>query len=135
MNALEARDKLFLYTLAHFETDPTFIHQYAVDAWTAQNADEDTKGITICFALIGLYLYLEKGYTGKQVQDAHVKLTKQGKTWPTLQRPEDRGDITVFDVLNTPPGPTRDQKIKAWCQSVWDAYASVQNQVKFLMTD
>ncbi len=46
--------ELAYYTLSH--PDPAFIHQHAVDAFTAQNANAGSKPISITFALIGLYL-------------------------------------------------------------------------------
>lgn len=125
MNSLfpqEAYNELAYYTLSH--KDPAFIHQHVVDAFAAQYADESTKLIKILFALIGLYLYLEKGYTGKQVQLAHMQIAKEKKDWPKIKLPEERGNITVFDVVNINPGEERDRMIKKWCQSVWEAYSS-----------
>lgn len=52
--------------------DAFFIHQVAVDAYAAQHAGPASKTITIAFALIGLCLLLERGYTGKAVQRAHM---------------------------------------------------------------
>jgi hypothetical protein len=54
--------ELSYYTLAH--DDPRFIHQHIVDAFAAQTANQDTNPIKVAFALIGLYLYLERDYTG-----------------------------------------------------------------------
>jgi hypothetical protein len=83
-------NQLAFYTLAH--KDPAFIHQHLVDAFLAQHADKSTKPITLVFALIGLYLHVEKGYTGKQVQLAHMQMAKRKKQWvlPPLQKGEDR---------------------------------------------
>jgi hypothetical protein len=66
----EAYDKLSRYTLAH--RSPAFIHQHIVDAFTAQHADMETKPIAIVFALVGLYLYVEKNLTGKKIHFAHM---------------------------------------------------------------
>src|SRR5438105_4100910 len=111
----EAYYKLSYYTLSH--TDPAFIHQYIVDSFTAQTADEKTKPIALCFALIGLYLAVEKDYRGKQVQLAHMQLAKKKKEWLKFSLPPKRGEITVFDVLNVEPGRMRDLKIDDWCKS------------------
>jgi hypothetical protein len=123
MNAQTGKfHELSFYTLGHPDKE-YFIHQHGVDAFQAQTADEDTKLIGLVFALIGLYLFLEKGYTGKQVQQAHMKMAANKKPWPRLSLPASRGQITVVDVLNTTPGPERDLMIKSWCASVWQAYA------------
>src|ERR1700733_15180069 len=74
--------ELSCYTLAH--PDPSFIHQHIVDAYTAQHADETTKPIALVFALIGLYLHVEKNFTGRQVQRFHRKLAKIRRMWSAL---------------------------------------------------
>jgi hypothetical protein len=48
-------DELSFYTLSHGH--PRFIHQHALDAYTAQTASEQTRTIAIFFALMGLYLH------------------------------------------------------------------------------
>jgi hypothetical protein len=56
--------ELRAYSLAH--RDPNFLHQHVVDAFAAQCANERTKPITLTFALVGLYLHVEKKQTGLQ---------------------------------------------------------------------
>jgi hypothetical protein len=113
--------ELSFYTLSHHD-QVYFIHQHAVDAFAGQTADENTKPIKLTFGLIGLYLFLEKGYTGKQVQNAHIKLSQNKKVWPSVALPDHRGAITVNNVLQAKAGEPRDLMIKKWCESVWAAY-------------
>jgi Family of unknown function (DUF5946) len=113
-------DQLAFYTLGH--PDASFIHQLVVDAYMAQNADESTKGIALVFALIGLYLHVEKGYTGRQVQRAHMHLANRSKTWPKLPFPSERGEIRIEQVLEAEPGCDRDEMIERWCASVWQTW-------------
>lgn len=120
--------ELCFYTLEH--KDPAFIHQHVVDAYGAQHANENSKPIAVYFTLMGLYLYLEKGYTGREVQLAHMKVAKKKKQWPKFTLPEFRGDVTVSDVLKSRPGNERDEMIKNWCVSVWNAYKEVQEKVR-----
>ncbi len=115
--------------------DPYFIHQNAVDAFTAQNADENTKNIAVSFALIGLYLVVEKNFSGKEVQNAHVNLGKSNKNWPKFVLPVERGNITVYDVMSTSEGLKRNKAIINWCISVWKSYHSCHDQVKKLVKD
>ncbi len=98
----ELFDELSFYTLAH--DDPAFIHENSADAYRAQHIDHATKPIAVVFAVVGLYLYLEKGFTGRQVQRAHMRMAKHRKTWPRLPLPASQASITVADVLATPPG-------------------------------
>lgn len=120
-------NELAFYTLSH--PDSYFIHQNVVDAYTAQTANSDTKKIAVFFALAGLYLTLEKGFTGREVQLAHIKMTKNKKDIPHIHLPQDKGLITIRDVLNIPPGKERDIEIKKWCASVWEAYSSQRDIV------
>jgi hypothetical protein len=130
----EAQEKFYelsYYTLAH--PDPSFIHQHIVDAFTAQTANADSKPIGVVFALIGLHLYLDKDYTGKQVQQAHMTLARHKRDWPRFDLPESRGEITVADVLSEPAGPGRDAKIREWCASVWEAYSERHEKIRDLI--
>ncbi len=125
--------ELAAYTLSH--PDPAFIHQHIVDAYAAQTADENTKPVKLVFGLIGLYLYLEKNYTGKQVQLMHMQLANKRKSWPELSLPKDRGIITIKDVLTVPAGQDRDEMIKKWCESVWGAYHQSHHQIRTLFDE
>ena len=95
---LQVFSDLQCYTVA--KQDPAFIHQHAVDAYEAQHAGGATRNITVAFGLIGLYLALEKGYTGRQVQLAHMSIAKTRKNWPRLEPPDQPAFLTVMDVLS-----------------------------------
>jgi len=69
---LDCYHQLIAFTLSL--GDRYFIHQVAVDAYAAQHAGPGMKSITASFALIGLYLIFEHGYSGKEVQQAHMLL-------------------------------------------------------------
>ena len=96
--------------------------QHMVDAYAAETADAETKPIRLVFALIGLFLYLERGYSGAMVQQAHTALAKGRKTWPSLPLPADRGVVGIQDVMAAPAGSQRDAMIERWCRSVWQAF-------------
>jgi hypothetical protein len=95
-----------------------------VDAWTAQHADRDTRPIALAFALVGLYLLAERGFSGREVQRVHTQLARRREDWPEFPLPAARGSITVVEVLVTAPGAAREAAIHAWCASVWAAYAA-----------
>lgn len=124
----EAYNELSFYTLSHPDKD-YFIHQHIVDAQTAQTADVNAKNISVVFALAGLYLAIEKNYTGKQVQEAHMQLAKNKNSLPRIDLPLKRGDITAEDVLHAAPGQERDDRIMQWCASVWEGYKHLQNAI------
>jgi Family of unknown function (DUF5946) len=119
--------ELMCYTLAR--PDSAFLHQNVVDAYTAQNGQPSAKPIAAAFALVGLYLHLERGFTGKQVQLAHMRMGRQRKNWPRFVPPESRGKITVRDVLAAPAGRARDEMIRKWCSCVWEAWKGSRERI------
>lgn len=128
----DAYHELCAYTLTH--GGPEFVHQYVVDAHAAQRATTATKPITIAFALVGLYLHLERGLTGRQVQKAHMALARRGgRAWPTFALPDERGAVTEADVLAAAPGPERDRAIDVWCAAAWAPYVSQRPAVEALL--
>ena len=126
-----AYEELQCYTLAH--RDPAFIHQHVVDAFAAQHADEETKPITLTFALIGLCLHVDYGFSGRQVQRAHMALARHRRGWPSFRLPAQRGDITVANVMSITAGPERDAAIDRWCASVWAAFHETHPAVVALL--
>lgn len=122
-----AHEELQLYTLAL--GDAEFVHQHVVDAWTLQHADERSKPIGLAFALLGLFLHLERGFTGRQVQRVHMDLARRREPLPTFRVPPERGRLTVVDVVTAEPGPERLRALDAWCASVWRACASEHEPV------
>jgi Family of unknown function (DUF5946) len=123
--------ELTCYTLAH--ADPAFIHQHVVDAYAAQHATTETKPIGIVFGLVGLYLYLEKDFTGRQVQKAHMQLANRRKKWELPPLPVERGAIVISDIVAAPAGEQRDALIWEWCASVWNAWSESREQIVALV--
>lgn len=133
MTDLETFQELAFYTLS--KGDPAFTHQHAVDAYAAQHAGDDTKPISLVFGLVGLYLAQERGWTGRQAQLFHMKMARHKRSWPEIPLPENRGAITVNDVLAAPPGMERDERIMDWCRSVWMAYENAHVIIKDLVEE
>jgi hypothetical protein len=128
----DAYDELCAYSLSH--TEPGFVHQHVVDAFAAQHASEATRPIQLTFALVGLYLHVERKFTGWQVQRVHTQLAERTKVFPTFALRAVRGTVGVKDVLAAPPGAARDAAIDAWCASVWAAYGHTRPAIVELLT-
>lgn len=126
-----AYHEICAYTLTR--GDATFIHQHVVDAWAAQQATPASKPIHVCFAVLGLYLHAEHGFTGRAVQLAHMQLARTPEPWPVGPLPAHRGDITAPQVLAAPPGAERDAMISAWAKSVWSAYLAHRPAIDALL--
>ena len=121
-------NELSYYTLAH--GDPRFIHQHLVDAYAAQHLRHSKSTIGAAFALAGLYLAVERGFDGRQVQRMHMLMARKSKDWPRFDQPADVGPVTVADVLVVDPGPRRDEMLMHWCTTVWAAWSSEHGRVR-----
>lgn len=124
-------DELSFYTLARARSE--FIHQLAIDTFTAQHATASTKPIAVVFALLGLYLHAERGFTGLEIQRVHMRLAPLRLPWPVLPLPERHADLTVADMLAAEPGPTRDAMIRRWCVAEWQVWIDSRAAIAHLL--
>ncbi|HKS68801.1 MAG TPA: DUF5946 family protein [Ktedonobacterales bacterium] len=122
----------YTVTCGDWEGDGEFIHQLAVDVYGAQHVGETPRPIGPAFALIGLYLTCERGYTGRQVQHLHTLLANRSKTWPRFTPPLYAGALTVADVMRAPEGEARDARLRKWGHSVWEAWEPEHERVRAL---
>jgi Family of unknown function (DUF5946) len=132
MTAMRAAyDEVYVYTIGR----PGFILQHVVDAFGAQTAAPEAKPIRVVFSLVGLYLHVEKKFSGGQVQQAHVELGRRKRDWPAVALPKHRGAITAIDVLAAAPGDHRDKAIEEWCASVWAAFQDNRSRIIGLLAE
>ena len=131
VESLDRYDELYTYTFGR----PKFILQHVVDAHLAQTADTSSKPIGVVFALVGLYLHVERGFSGDEVQRAHRTLAQVKRQWPVIALPEYRGNIAPVDVLAAPAGPQRDAAIDQWCKAVWAEYQASRDVIVRLLRE
>src|SRR5437879_11200676 len=115
-----AYHEVYVYTMGR----PGFILQHVVDAFAVQSVSDDSRPIGLVFGLVGLYLHVEKQFSGRQVQRVHMELGCRKREWPRVFVPEERGSMTVADVLTASAGPRRDMAIDDRCRCGWHAFAS-----------
>lgn len=126
-----AYNEVYVYTMGR----PGFILQHVVDAFAVQTVSDDSKPIGLVFGLVGLYLRVEKQFSGRQVQRVHMELGRRKREWPRVYVPEDRGSMTVADVLAASAGPERDTAIDNWCRSVWTAFGANRETIIALLRE
>ena len=125
-------DELYVYTMGR----KNFILQHVVDAHMAQGAmATNPPPIGAIFSLAGLYLHVEMGFTGVQVQNAHRAMGKAKRSWPDIIWPAQRGNMTAADVLAIPAGQARDEAIDEWCKQVWAAFVENRAMVVSLLSE
>lgn len=124
-----------MYDLSYYTLslgDPFFIHQVAVDTYATQHAGPHVKPISTAFALAGLYLVVERGFTGRQVQRVHMGLARRRGDWPRLDRPEGGATMTVQDVVLT-PDEEKQAAIMDWGRAVWESWKSEEARIAILL--
>lgn len=110
--------------------DEEFIHQMAIDTYEAQHGGGDTKNIAVVFGLVGLYLSLEKNYSGRQVQKAHMILGEKNKEWPKLEPPTFNWEYTVKDVLDSSLEKGLKEEIRKWAEVTWRGWGEQQKTIE-----
>ena len=109
--------------------DAEFIHQLVVDAYAASHIGPASKPIGVVFAVVGLCLVNEHGYTGRQVQLAHMRMARRKELWPAWAPPAARAALTVWDVVRTPP-ERRQIAIKQWSAAMWQTWQPRREEVE-----
>jgi hypothetical protein len=104
-----------------------------VDAYGAQHLRPSASTIGAAFALAGLYLGVERRFTGRQVQKIHMLMASRSKQWPPFDTPGEVGPLTVGDVVAVEAGPLRDEAIMRWCASVWSAWSAEHDRVRAMV--
>jgi len=127
----DACHELYVYTMGR----TGFILQHVVDANMAQGLEAHGKPMGAVFALVGLYLHVERGFTGKQVQQAHQTLGQRKREWPSIPLPERRGRLRPADVMAAPAGAERDAAIDRWCESVWAEFQGSRDVIVRLLQE
>jgi hypothetical protein len=114
--------------------DERFVHQYVVDAFTCQYADDNTKPISLTFALAGLYLFIEKGYSGREVQKFHTLMSKRKMAWPIFIVPYYQElPVDISSVIASNDQNERIELIEKWCAGVWEANKENHDKVEDLV--
>ena len=132
---LELGGEVTAFGMLHPETLGRW-HQTCVDAYAAQHTGPRMKPITLCFALNGLFLVIERRWSGIAAREAHAHLAKTvpHQSWPRLRKPDDVGSVTVLDVVLAADPEDQAVAIEKWGTSVWEAWSPVHDDIR-RMTD
>jgi hypothetical protein len=109
------------------------LHQLTVDAYAAQHAGGSAARIGVAFALIGLSLSLDEGWSGDQVRDAHQYLGATFKDWPGFAPAAERTWMTVYDVALASSPEEHARLVQRWASEVWAAWAPIHSDVLALI--
>jgi len=96
MDAVRAAyDEVYVYTMGR----SGFILQHVVDAFAVQTASAGSSPIGVVFGLVGLYLFAERQFSGREVQKAHMAFGRKKREWPRVYLPVPIGNIELSENM------------------------------------
>ena len=108
-------------------------HQLLVDTYAAQHTGDRTAPITTAFALIGLDLALEHGWSGIEVRDAHQLLARSYRDWPRFPRPAAPGEMTVQDLALAATTTDYAEVLGRWARAAWASWSDAHGRIDELV--
>jgi hypothetical protein len=121
--AVLAREAEHMPVLGH-------LHQLTVDTYAAQHPGPGVPAISVPFALIGLLLALEEGWSGVAVRAAHGYLAERDGDWPVFGPPASRGLVTAADVAAARGPEQHAALVGRWAAVTWDAWREERDHVR-----
>ena len=102
-------------------------HQMTADAYAAQHAGGTAPLLRVGYALAGLWLSIEHGFSGEDVRSIHRRMGRPTAAWPMFEPPEaGQPWLTVVDVaeagvrVHSERGHAK--AVSAWAESVWETW-------------
>jgi Family of unknown function (DUF5946) len=109
-------------------------HQLLVDTYTAQHVGPNAAAITGAFALVGLYLALERGWSGLEVRDAHQALANRYRDWPRFAgAARAQAAVTVEDLALAATTSQYAETLHRWARAVWASWRDEHGLVRALV--
>lgn len=106
-----------------------FIHQVALDAYVAQHCPGDARRALV-YSLAGLYLVVEQGRTGRQVQQVHQALAMTRHPLLAMEPVDAHAAGTAADVLLQISHDGLVASVNGWAARVWHAYAAHHQEIE-----
>jgi len=101
-----------------------WIHRHTVDVYTVQHPGVDGRRQrqSVAVHLIGLCHWLEHGLTANDLNPMTQRLASEKRHWPWLEPPRSYA-LTVVDALKATDGESHGRLVRAWAESVWEAWS------------
>lgn len=120
--------------LAREYSDPAFgaLHRLTVDSYAVQHPGRPSAQAiqSVCLHLISLCLVLERGLAvgyATRVMGAAAG-AKERFFW--LDPPTSLGAVTVSDVAAVATPPEHEERVRAWAEAAWSAWAAHHSTVR-----
>lgn len=100
------------------------LHRHSVDAYAVQHPGVDGRRErqSVAVHLIGLCHWLEHDMPAHTLTPITQRLASEKRPWPWLKPPTSYR-LTVHDVLEATDADAHARMVRAWAESVWDAWS------------
>ncbi|MGB7859193.1 MAG: DUF5946 family protein, partial [Acidimicrobiia bacterium] len=92
------------------------------------------SSLGVAFALIGLRLSLDDGWSGNQVRDVHRSLAAMALDWPEFAVPEQPATMTIFDVALADSEEAHADLVTRWAGAVWASWRARHDDIETLIS-
>jgi len=106
------------------------LHQLTVDTYAAQHPGPNVPAIAVPFALVGLHLTLDEGWSGLAVRGAHGWLAEHHRSWPAFEPPDGFGALTADRVARAGSAEAHAHLVESWATATWAAWAAQHSRVR-----
>jgi hypothetical protein len=107
--------------------DPAFrvVHRLTVDSYAVQHPGRPSAQAiqSVCVHLISLYLVLERGLAAAYATRVMGAATRAKERFFWLTPPPSLGVVTVSDVAGAATPLQHEERVRAWAQAAWSAWA------------
>jgi hypothetical protein len=112
--------------------DYTDVHRLSVDAYAVQHPGDDSRQAiqSVGVHLVRLCLFLERGLSPRDANDAMLKAARQKASYQWLERPAVPGSVTVKDVMAAEGVEPHRAAVHAWARSAWSAWSAHHDLVR-----
>jgi uncharacterized protein DUF5946 len=109
------------YSDAAFRTP----HRLTVDSYAVQHPGTPSAQTiqSVCVHLMSLCLVLERGLTPAYATRVMAAATRKKERYFWLATPASLGAVTVADMLGVPTPLQHEERVRAWAEAAWSAWA------------
>ena len=108
-------------------SDPAFraVHRLTVDSYAVQHPGRPSPQAlqSVCLHLMSLYLVLERGLAVAYATRVMGAATRAKERFFWLTPPASLGVVTVSDVVGVATPLQHEERVRAWAQAAWTAWA------------
>ena len=114
--------------------DPSFgaLHRLTVDSYAVQHPGRPSVQTiqSVCLHLVSLHLVLERGLAASYATRVMGTLTRAKERFVWLSPPASLGAVTVADVAGATEPSQHEERVRAWAESAWSAWAKHHEAVR-----